>query len=64
MKKYLSMALTVVMMALMCVTAFAADGTGLPDQLPDDTVGPLNVVINFVAEILRAIGSFIGIIFK
>jgi len=66
MKKALSMALTVAMMMVMCVTAFAAsaDALELPSELPAVDTGWLNTIIDFFANILRALGEIIGIIFK
>lgn len=61
MKKTLSMVLTVAMMFLMGVTVFAAD---LPVELPDVEVSFFDTIIDFFAGILRAIGEFIGVIFK
>lgn len=66
MKKALSMALTVAMMMVMCVTAFAAgaDAEELPSQLPSVDTGWLNTIIDFFADLLRILGEIIGIIFK
>lgn len=66
MKKVLSMALTVAMMMVMCVTAFAAsaDALELPSELPAVDTGWLNTIIDFFADLLRTLGEIIGIIFK
>lgn len=66
MKKAFSMALTVAMMMVMCVTAFAAsaDALELPNQLPTVELSFFDTIIDFVADILRAIGEFIGVIFQ
>lgn len=61
MKKTLSMALAVAMMFVMGITVFAAD---LPTELPTVETGFLTSIIDFFADILRAIGEFIGVIFK
>lgn len=66
MKKVLSMALTVAMMMVMCVTAFAAgaDALELPSELPSVDTSFLNTIIDFFANILRALGEIIGVIFQ
>lgn len=60
------MALTVVMMLAMCVTAFAAsaDALELPSELPTDSLDFISVIIDFIAGILRALGEIIGVIFQ
>ncbi len=66
MKKVFSMALTVAMMMVMCVTAFAAgaDAVELPSELPTVDTSVINTIIDFFADILRTLGEIIGVIFK
>lgn len=59
MKKAFTMALTAAMVLVMGVTAFA-----LPDVVEPDNVGIIDTIINFITEIFRMVGEFIGIIFK
>ncbi len=61
MKKTLSMVLTAVMMFVLSVTVFAED---LPTELPPASVGVIDTIINFFADILRALGEIIGYVFK
>ena len=59
MKKAFTMALTAAMVFVMGVTAFA-----LPESFEPETVGGIDVIINFFAEIFRIFGEIIGFVFK
>ena len=44
--------------------AGSADALELPNQLPTVELSFFDTIIDFVADILRAIGEFIGVIFQ